>query len=73
MKNRKTKLSMMSTFLLVGFIPLISVAVITLVISVIELVNVLSVTETEKLKVATENLTTYFQEDISDEIGRAHV
>ena len=49
MKNKKTKLNMMSTFLLVGFIPLISVAIITLVISVIELVSVLSVTEKEKL------------------------
>ena len=67
MENKKTKLNMMTTFLLVGFIPLISVAVITIIISVVELVDVLSVTETEKLKVATENLTTYFQEDISDD------
>lgn len=67
MKNKKTKLNMMSTFLLVGFIPLISVALITLAISVIELVNVLGVTEAEKLKIEAKNLTTYFQEDISDD------
>lgn len=67
MKKRKTKLNMMTTFLLVGFIPLISTAIISTIISIIDIEEVLSTAEKEKLKVATENLTTYFQEDISDD------
>lgn len=64
---KKTKLNMMTTFLLVGFIPLISTAIISIIISIIDIGDVLSTAEKEKLKVATENLTTYFQEDISDD------
>lgn len=67
MKKKKTKLNMMTTFLLVGFIPLISTALITIIISIIDIGDVLSTAEKEKLKVATENLTTYFQDDISDD------
>ncbi len=67
MKQKKAKLNMMSTFLLVGFVPLIAAVLIMVVISVMELSSVLSEAETEKLKIATENLAIYFQDDISDD------